>query len=206
VIRTFLVQTFVITSGSMEDTLLIGDFLVVNRLALGARIPGTVVRVPGYAEPERGDVLVFESGQEQEPRIVKRLIGLPGDTLEMRAKQLFINGMVQNEPYVKNIDSAGDPYDPEMIWQRSHLLPGTDATTYSPTRDNWGPIVVPDGSYFMLGDNRDGSRDSRFWGPVERWRLMGEPVFFYYSYDRDSPTPFAFFREGRWDRIGRMVH
>jgi signal peptidase I len=190
----------------MEDSLLIGDFLVVNRLALGARIPGTQVRVPGYGEPERGDVLVFESGQEQDPNLVKRLIGLPGETIEMRGKQVLIDGVLLNEPYVKHFDSAGDPYDPAMDWQRSHLLPGTDPATYSPTRDNWGPIVVPDGSYFFLGDNRDGSRDSRFWGPIERWRLMGKPIFLYYSYDRDSSTPFAFFREGRWDRIGSMIH
>jgi signal peptidase I len=206
VIRTFLVQTFVITSGSMEDTLLVGDFLMVNRLALGTRLPGTLARTPGYSEPRRGEVLVFDPAHEDRMKLVKRLVGMPGDTLEMREKRLFVNGAEADEPYVRWQDPTGDDEHPWMTWQQAHLLPGEDPASYRPTRDNWGPILVPEGMYFMLGDNRDFSLDSRYWGLIERWRIEGRAMFFYFSYDRDAATPFAFIRRARWERIGRSVH
>lgn len=208
IIRTFLIQTFVITSGSMEDSLLIGDFLVVNRLALGTRLPGTLIRTPGYSEPHRGDVLVFDPAHEDEMKLVKRLIGLPGDTVEMRERALYLNGVLQDEPYVvwKDTTGEGDQEDSRMAWQMAHLLPGVDPATYRPTRDTWGPLVVPEGFYFMLGDNRDYSYDSRYWGLIERWRIEGRAMFFYYSYDRSSTVPFRFIREARWERIGDWIH
>ncbi len=205
VIRGFLVQTFVITSGSMEETLLVGDFLMVNRLALGTRIPGTLARTPGYSEPRLGEVLVFDPAHEDRMKLVKRLVGMPGDTLEMRAKVLFRNGERQEEPWVKWEDPLGDDEHPWMGWQYDHLAPGVDPAEYRPTRDNWGPLVVPEGHYFMLGDNRDFSLDSRYWGLIERWRIEGKAMFFYFSYDRDSPRAFSFLREVRWDRIGRAI-
>lgn len=205
VIRTFLVQTFVIISGSMEDTLLVGDFLMVNRLAFGSRIPGTDIRTPGYSEPRFRDVVIFDPQHEDDMSLVKRIVGLPGDTLEMRQKELYRNGELQEEPFVKWTDFSGDHADPMMGWQFAHLAPGVDVETYRPTRDNWGPLVVPSGHYFMLGDNRDQSLDSRFWGLVEDWRVQGRAMFFYFSYDRDSTTPFAVLREVRWDRIGRRI-
>jgi len=205
VIRGFLVQTFVITSGSMEETLLVGDFLMVNRLALGTRIPGTLARTPGYSEPKRGEVLVFDPAHEDRMKLVKRLVGMPGDTLEMRGKVLFLNGERQEEAYVKSEDPLGDDEHPWMVWQFDHLAPGVNPAEYRPSRDNWGPLVVPEGFYFMLGDNRDFSLDSRYWGLIERWRIEGKAMFFYFSYDRDSPAPFSFVREVRWDRIGRRI-
>ncbi len=205
IIRTFLVQTFVITSGSMEETLLVGDFLMVNRLGLGTRIPGTQTLTPGYSEPQRGDVLVFDPPHEDGIKLVKRLVGMPGDTLEMREKRLFINGTLQEEAYVQWGDPNGDDRHPWMSWQKDHILPRVDAESYDPTRDTWGPLVVPDGHYFMLGDNRDFSLDSRYWGLIERWRIEGKAMFFYFSYDRESNAPFAFVREVRWDRLGDRI-
>ncbi len=205
VIRSFLLQTFVITSGSMEDTLLVGDFLMVNRAALGSPVPGTNLRVPGYSEPRRGEVLIFDPAHEDRMKLVKRLVGMPGDTLAMEDKVLSVNGQVQEEAYAKWLDPEGDDRHPWMEWQREHLLPAEDAEAYSPTRDNWGPIVVPEGNYFMLGDNRDFSLDSRYWGLIERWRLEGRALFFYYSYDREAPTPLAFIQEARWGRIGQWI-
>jgi len=205
VIRGFLVQTFVIISGSMEDTLLVGDFVMVNRLALGTRLPGTTILTPGYSEPRRGDVLVFDPAHEGgRIKLVKRLIGMPGDTLQMRDGRLQINGSFVDEPYVKR-GGVDDHHDPEMLWQLAHLLPEADSASRTPTRDNWGPLAVPQGRYFLLGDNRDGSRDSRYWGLIERWRLEGRAMFFYFSYNRDSAAPFAFLREIRWDRIGNSI-
>jgi len=205
VIRSFLIQTFVITSGSMEDTLMVGDFLIVDRVAMGTRIPGTLARTPGYSEPRRWDVLVFDPAHEERMKLVKRVVGMPGDTLQMREKQLYLNGEPQDEPWVRWDDPDGDDQHPWMDWQADHLVDDVDANGYAPTRDNWGPLVVPEENYFMLGDNRDFSLDSRYWGLIERWRLEGRALFFYYSYDRDSVTPFRFIREARWDRIGNRI-
>lgn len=204
VLRTFLVQTFVITSGSMEETLLVGDMLVVNRAAIGSRIPGTPLRIPGYSSVDRGDVLVFDPPHEETLKLIKRLIGMPGDRLEMRNRVLYRNGEAVDEPYVVHSD-VGDEMHPWMSWQREYLAPGVDVATYAPTRDNWGPIVVPEDHYFMLGDNREKSFDSRYWGLLEAWRLEGRAVFTYYSYNKDSFRPFPAIREVRWGRIGQGI-
>ena len=205
ILRTFLVQTFVITSGSMEQSLLVGDFLMVNRVALGSRIPGTQVRIPGYSEPHRGEIIVFDPPHEDELMLVKRLIGMPGDTLEMRNKVLYLNGEAQVEPYAQHLDSGGDDAHPWMEWQKDHLLAGADRAAYRPTRDNWGPIVIPMDRYFMMGDNRDRSLDSRYWGLLERWRLEGRAVFIYFSYNKGSYRPFPWIREARWSRVGDLI-
>lgn len=201
-IRTFLVQTYVITSGSMEHTLLVGDMLVVNRLAIGSRIPGTQIRIPGYSKPRRGDVLVFDPHHEVDMKLVKRLMGLPGDTLEMRNGALFLNDERLDEPYL-NDARRRDDRSPDMAWQREYLVAGVDRDSYVPSRHDWGPIVVPDGYYFMLGDNRDESLDSRYWGLLEAWRLEGRVLFKYFSYNRGSYRSFPALREIRWGRIGK---
>ena len=213
-LRTFLVQTFVITSGSMEDTLLVGDFLVVNRAGIGSRVPFTDLRIPGYSRPRRGDVIVFDPAHEVKLMLVKRLVGMPGDTLSMRNRQLYLNGQPVDEPYVKHIPDIGDDFpdprvltpDRDMSWQYKHHAPSVDSATYRPSRDNWGPVVVPPDFYFMLGDNREQSLDSRYWGLVEGWRLEGRAVFIYFSYTLDSFLPFAFLREVRLPRIGDVIH
>jgi len=203
-LRTFIVQTFVITSGSMESTLLVGDMLVVNRAAIGTRVPGTGLRIPGYSRPHRGDVLVFDPPHEETLKLIKRLVGMPGDTLEMRNRTLYIDGVAQDEPYIRHTPHADEPH-PWMDWQRDHLVDGVDPRTYTPTRDNWGPIVVPPDRYFMLGDNREESLDSRYWGLLEGWRLEGRAMFKYYSYNKESYRPFPWIREVRWGRIGRGI-
>lgn len=200
-LRTFLVQTFVITSGSMKETLLVGDMLVVNRAALGSRIPGTSLTIPGYSAPRLGDIIVFDPPHEETIMLIKRLVGMPGDTLEMRNRVLYRNGDRMDEPYVVH-DDVADGSDPRMDWQRDHLAAEVDLITYEPTRDNWGPLVIPQDRYFMLGDNREQSLDSRYWGLLERWRLEGRAVFTYFSYNRDSFRPFPWIREVRWGRIG----
>ncbi|MDH3205025.1 MAG: signal peptidase I [Gemmatimonadota bacterium] len=203
-LRTFLIQTFVITSGSMEETLLVGDMLVVNRAALGSRIPGTNIRIPGYSSPRWGDVLVFDPPHEETIMLIKRLVGMPGDTVEMRSRVLYRNGERVEEPYVVHADVVDEPH-PWMVWQRDYLTSEVDASTYSPTRDNWGPLVIPEGHYFTLGDNRERSLDSRYWGLLERWRLEGRAVFTYFSYNKDSFRPFPWIREIRWGRLGDAI-
>ncbi len=205
VLKAFLIQTFVITSGSMETTLLVGDFLVVNRVALGSPIPFTGLRIPGYSAPHRWDVIVFDPPHEEGMKLVKRLVGMPGDTLAMKDQVLYVNGKAQDEPWVHTTD-APDDAAPEMAWQRDYLAPGVDPATYHPTRDNWGPLVVPPDRYFMMGDNRENSYDSRYWGMLERWRLDGRAEVIYFSYDKQSYKPFPWIREIRWGRIGSGIH
>lgn len=203
VIRTFLVEAFRIPTGSMENTLLAGDFLLVNKAVYGAKVPLTRIRTPSFSEPARGDVVVFEPPHEPGRNYVKRLIGMPGDTLEMRNKTLFLNGRPQHEPYTRHSDFS-DNYASDMFWQCEHA-PDGQSDYCRPTRDSWGPVVVPAGHYFMLGDNRDDSEDSRYWGFVERSALKGRPLFIYYSYDPASGLAAPWLRSIRWGRIGSTV-
>jgi signal peptidase I len=204
VLRTLVVQTFVIVSESMRETLLVGDMLVANRMAVGPRIPGTERHLPGYATLRRGDVVVFDPHHERDMKLVKRLLGLPGDTLEMRSGTLWLNGHVLDEPYVRQ-GTVPDEASSQFSWQRQFLVAVADSASYRPTRETWGPLVVPDGHYFMLGDNRDDSYDSRYWGPLATWRVEARVSFLYFSYNRDSYRAFPALREIRWNRLGRGV-
>jgi signal peptidase I len=204
VIRTFVVEAFKIPTSSMENTLLVGDFLLVNKAVYGAEIPGTGVHLPAFAEPERGDVVVFNPPHDPGKNYVKRLVGIPGDTLLMRDKGLFLNGVSIDEPYAQFIDRRGDAAHPAMRWQSNHLIASTGGD-YQPTRDNWGPIVVPEGRFFMLGDNRDNSEDSRYWGFVPREAIRGRPWFVYYSFDAESMGRAPWLRALRWGRIGEAI-
>jgi signal peptidase I len=203
VLRTFLVEAFRIPSSSMERTLLVGDFLFVNKALYGAEIPLIHTHLPAFRDPRRGDVVVFDSRTEIGVKVVKRLIGLPGDTVQMKNGVLWRNGAAPREPYIEHVDSLEDPSDPMMReWQVTYLLPSVDRNTYRPTRDNWGPVVVPPGQYFVMGDNRDNSFDSRYWGFVPRGVIRGRPIFIYYSFDHDSWRALPFLTAIRWSRIG----
>lgn len=203
-IRAFLVEAFKIPTSSMENTLLVGDFLIVNKAVYGAEIPGVHLRVPGFAEPERGDVIVFNPPHDPTKNYVKRLIGLPGDTLEMRGKDVYVNSVLQEEPYARYLDQGGDAVHPSMSWQHRFLPGSLEAREYRPSRDNWGPIVVPEGRFFVLGDNRDNSEDSRYWGFVKREAIRGRPWFIYYSFQpRDDGM--SWLRDIRWERIGGRI-
>ncbi|MFW6201236.1 MAG: signal peptidase I [Gemmatimonadota bacterium] len=207
VIRTFVVEAFRIPTGSMENTLLVGDFLLVNKAVYGGEIPGTDVTLPSFDVPHRGDVIVFFPPHEPDKNYVKRLIGVPGDTLWMRDQTLYRNGRAIREPYVRHSDPSGrqDMFVPSMLWQRRYLASGIDPGRYRPTRDNWGPIVVPRDRYFVLGDNRDDSEDSRYWGFVGKEAVKGQPLFVYYSFDPTSIRPFPWLSGIRWGRIGNSI-
>lgn len=203
-VRTFVVEAFKIPTGSMESTLLVGDFLLVNKAVYGAEIPGTDIHLPAFAEPHRGDVIVFNPPHEPDKNYVKRLVAEPGDTVEMRNKRLYLNGVAIDEPYVRVIDRSGDARHAGMRrWQSEYLVAAT--TEYTPSRDTWGPLVVPDSSYFVLGDNRDNSEDSRYWGFVDRARIRGKPWFVYYSFDPSSREGPPWLRAVRWTRIGHLI-
>ena len=208
-VRALVVEAFRIPSGSMEGTLLIGDFLLVNKLLYGAELPVVKRQLPPIRDPRHGDVVVFRWPEDPRKHFVKRLVGLPGDTLEMRGGVLWRNGTPQRERYARQIASAGDGPAMEFLWQRAVLLPSADPAHYPPSRDDWGPIVVTPRHYFMLGDNRDNSLDSRYWGFVPDSLVRGAPLLVYFSLRPDSTTrghaPMAWTSRVRWDRLGAWV-
>jgi len=229
-VRAFFVEAFRIPSGSMIPTLLVGDWLFVNKLVYGPHVPFTNVALPGYAEPKRGEVVVFESpyqadeaaiGNDPTPTLVKRLVGVPGDTLYMRQGVLYVNGMAQRQGYAAANNPVGDPNEvhPLFDWQKEYALKQSrfGPAPAQPTHDNWGPLVVPPERYFMLGDNRYCSKDGRYWGLVPRDNVRGRPLFVYYSYRASDPgsspacnpdqsdDALPFITDVRWSRIGHQI-
>ncbi|HUX35219.1 MAG TPA: signal peptidase I [Gemmatimonadaceae bacterium] len=206
VIRTFFVEAFKIPTGSMENTLQVGDFLLVNKLAYGAEVPFTHERLPALEHPKFGDVIVFDWPVDPTKNFVKRLVGLPGDTLSMHDGILVRNGRTMRERYVRREDPDLDPSGEDFAWQRDYLVRSAHAAVrYNPSRNNWGPIVVPPKHYFVLGDNRDNSLDSRYWGFVPDSLVTGRPILIYYSYAPDSNQALAWVTHVRWKRLGEFV-
>ena len=177
VVRTFAFQAFRIPTSSMENTLLPGDFLFVNKFAYGAMVPGLNTRLPGYSEPKRGDIIVFQFPEDPSQDYIKRCIALGGDTVEVRDKKVYVNGeMVSDQDYAVH-------RDPKMM---------------PDVRDNLAAFKVPEGHLFMMGDNRDFSYDSRFWGAVDMKLVRGKAWITYFSWDKDSKLP-------RFDRMFRWI-
>ncbi len=211
ILRAVLVEAYKIPSGSMESTLLVGDFLLVNKLVYGATIPLTSVRLPAVRDLRRGDVVVFEWPVDQSKNFVKRLVALPGDTVAMQQGVLLLNGVEQDERYVVHTDPGMDPVAEDFRWQRSYLVRTASAAQvppargYRPSRNNWGPLVVPEKHFFALGDNRDNSLDSRYWGFVPDSLVRGTPMLVYYSYVPDSTTSASWLTNIRWRRLGERI-
>ena len=219
-IRAFFVEAYRIPSGSMIPALLVGDWLFVNKLVYGPNVPFTSVNLPGYADPKRGEVVVFKSpyqpdeaeiGNDPTPTLVKRLVGMPGDTIYMREGVLHINGTPQRQGYGAEQNPKGDPNEvhPLFDWQKKVgiIKSRFGAAPEQPTHDNWGPFVVPLGHYFMMGDNRYNSKDSRYWGFVPRENVRGRPIFVYYTYvpQEESDKALSFITDIRWGRIGHLI-
>jgi len=225
-IKTLFVEAFRIPSGSMIPTLLVGDWLFVNKLAYGPTIPFTNSHLPGYTSPKHGDVVVFVSPYQADnapdftPTLVKRLIGMPGDTLLMRDGVLSLNGVPQRQSFAdSNPKGDNSAPAPNFTWQHGIEVKGSrfGPPPEQPTLGNWGPLVIPADRYFMMGDNRYCSKDSRYWGVVPRDNIRGRPLFVYYSYvpgpgdsndacsGQVSDRPIPFITDIRWSRIGHWV-
>ena len=173
-IRTFVVQAFKIPTGSMENNLLIGDHLVVNKFVFGPT-ESSIERALLPTRPvRRGDVVVFKYPEEPDRDFIKRVVGLPGETVEIRNKQVFIDGKPLDEPYAHFIDAPLRPEDPEYGLHSSDSI-----------RDSWGPQTVPAGELLVLGDNRDNSRDSRYWGFLPVDQVKGRALLIYWSINAD---------------------
>ncbi len=196
-IRVFLVQAFKIPSGSMIPSLQIGDHILVNKLAYGLQIPqdcefeASLLPVTCYSstmlvefeKPKRGDIIVFRYPEDEHKDFIKRVIGLPGDTIHIRNKLVYVNGEpFQDKPFTQRVD------------------PGIIDGRINP-RDNFGPITVPPDSYFVMGDNRDQSLDSRFWGYVQEHKIKGRAFLVYWSWHGQG----SLMEWVRWNRIGKVI-
>jgi len=179
-ITTFVVKMYKIPSRSMVPTLLVGDQLVVNKFIYGIKIPYFRNTILSITDPQRGDIVVFIYPQDRSLDFIKRVIGIGGDTIEIQDKKIFINGKL----FTDNIGIYSD----KMIYPRS-LQP----------RDNFGPVTVPQGSLFVMGDNRDESMDSRFWGFVDLKDVQGKAFIIYWSWNPDEQSI-------RWQRLGKLLN
>lgn len=214
-LRTFILEAYRIPSGSMIPSLLIGDWLFVNKLVYGPHVPFTNTSLPGYRDPGRGDVVVFKSPTQVDqpwdpnPTLVKRLVGMPGDTIYMRKGVLYVNGVVSKQNFpTATADQVYDSVDPLFDWQKRIGLGASrfGAAPGQPTHDNWGPFVVPARHYFMMGDARYNSKDSRYWSFVPRENIRGQPMFVYYAYNADDSDKFMpFLTDIRWTRLGHWI-
>jgi signal peptidase I len=203
-IRTFVVQAFKIPTGSMENNLLIGDHLLVNKFLLGPTASRLERALLPFGTVRRGDILVFKYPEDPDRDYIKRVIGLPGETVEVRAKTVYINGKGIEEPYVQFLEppsSGGEFYE----------------VTSFDVRERYGPVTVPADQFFMMGDNRDNSADSRYWGFLPRDYIKGKALVIYWSYEADrddyeDETAGAtikglgsvfvhFFTKTRWERM-----
>ena len=183
VVRSFVVQAFKIPSSSMEPTLLIGDHLLVNRLSYAIKVPFTDIVLLRLGKPERGDVIVFRYPVDRTKDFIKRVIAKEGDVVEIKDKVVYINGI--------RVDY------PQAVYAESSVIPG-----FLNQRDNTGPVTVPKDSYFVMGDNRDRSLDSRFWGFVQYDDLVGKALILYFSWDNKAADLVHYIR---WTRIGSLL-
>lgn len=173
-IRAFLFQAFTIPSGSMLNTIQIGDYLLVNKFLYGVKIPFTDKYLFRGEDPQRGDIIVFKFPGDESVDYIKRIVGVPGDVIEVKNKQLYRNGEAVKESYIQHTH-------PNFIGRL----------------DNVGPVTVPEDEYFVMGDNRDNSEDSRAWGTVSREKIHGKAWRIYWSWEKGNGP--------RWSRLGRLV-
>ena len=178
VIRAYVIQAFKIPSGSMIPTLLIGDHILVNKFIYGTTIPFTDKRTLVLRKPEKGDIIVFKFPENPKKDFIKRVIATEGDVVEERNKLIYLNGKAVAEPYAQHVDSL----------LRSGM---------NDPRDNFGPVTVPKDKLFVMGDNRDQSYDSRYWGFVDLKAVLGKALIIYWSWDPDNMA--------RFNRIGRLI-
>jgi signal peptidase I len=187
-VRTWVVQAFKIPTGSMENNLLIGDHLLVNKMVFGPTATPIERALLPVRDIRRGDIVVFKYPNEPERDFIKRVIAFPGETLELRAKKVYVNGQPLDEPYVHFLTPASE---------------GGEVTSLD-VRERYGPVTVPADQYFVMGDNRDNSQDSRYWGYLPRHYIKGKALMIYWSFDADAEG--SLFTKVRWERLLHQIH
>jgi len=193
-VRTFVVQAFKIPTGSMENNLLIGDHLLVNKFVFAPTLTGAERTLLPIDPVRRGDIIVFKYPEQPDRDFIKRVIGLPGETIELRNKKVHINGTPLEEPYVHFI------FPPEDGPSGAPGLPDFDVTR------SYGPVTVPERHYFMMGDNRDNSQDSRYWGFMPEEYVKGKALFVYFSFGESAGGLSGLLGNVRWNRILHQIH
>ncbi|KAF0145774.1 MAG: signal peptidase I [Nitrospirae bacterium] len=178
-IRAYIIQAFKIPSGSMIPTLVIGDHILVNKFLYGTKIPFSETMVLEFTKPEKGDIIVFKYPEDPSRDFIKRVVAVEGDVVESKNKAIYVNGKQTSEPYTQHTDNSIRPMGIEP-------------------RDNFGPLIVPRNKFFVMGDNRDQSYDSRYWGYVDRKDIKGKALILYWSWDSKNNWV-------RFSRIGRLV-
>lgn len=178
-IRAYIIQAFKIPSGSMIPTLVIGDHILVNKFLYGTKIPFSETMVLEFTKPEKGDIIVFKYPEDPARDFIKRVVAVEGDVVESKNKVIYVNGKQTSEPYTQHTDNSIRPMGIEP-------------------RDNFGPLIVPRNKFFVMGDNRDQSYDSRYWGYVDRKDIKGKALILYWSWDSKNNWV-------RFARIGRLV-
>jgi signal peptidase I len=204
----FIAQATQVPTESMKPTILVGDHFFLDKFAFPANYPAFMTKILPTRHIERGNIVAFKSPENPKIPFIKRVIGLPGETMEIRDKVVYINGKMLEEPYKYFIDS--NTYERGSGIPRDYII-----------RDNYGPLKIPANSYFMMGDNRDNSNDSRYWGVVNGNNIIGKPLFIYWSYEADPYDPRSksilehiqeygsvainFFSKTRWSRTGKIL-
>lgn len=183
-IRAFVVQAFEIPSSSMEPTLLVGDYLLVNKFTYGIRIPYTNIKFFQFKKPRRGDVIVFIFPLDPSKDFIKRVIGTEGEKVEITRNKIYVNDRLVDDPW-------------------GHFVTNDLPRSYLRRMEDFGPVVVPKDSLFVLGDNRDNSEDSRFWGFLNVNAVLGKALVIYFSWDQNADR---LFDKVRWSRLGRLIH
>jgi signal peptidase I len=189
-VRSSVVQAFWVPSGSMLPTIQIGDHIFVNKLAYGFQLP-FLGQVAKFSSPERNDIVVFISPVDHSTDLIKRIVAVAGDQVEIKGKRLFVNGKQVTEPYAHFTDRSG-----HLVPAANYMAQNGSSGADTAPRDNYGPITVPQGKFFVLGDNRDRSYDSRFWGFADVADVKGRATFVYWSWNSDTHRP----------RIDRFFH
>lgn len=190
-IRTFVVQAFKIPTGSMEPNLLIGDHLLVNKFVFGPTLSKAERLALPLRDVRRGDVVVFKYPEDPERDFIKRVIGLPGETIELKDHRIHVNGRPIEEPYAHYLPRPENPVQHE--------------TTSDDVRDRYGPVVVPPNAFFVMGDNRDNSQDSRYWGFLPKENIKGKALMIYWSFD-GSDGWLSVLTGTRWARLLHQIH
>ena len=196
IIKSTIVEAYQIPTGSMENTILVGDFILGNKFIFGIRIPGTDWKLPAFKDPRPGDIIIFKYPRDPSQNYIKRAIAVGGQTVQIKDKKVYVDGKIMDFP------KHGKFTDPNI--RDKTLIEGLIYPKGAGNRDNYGPITVPEDQIFVMGDNRDESFDSRYWGLVPMKNVLGEGMIIYWSWDKTIPL-YNFIERVRWSRIGTIL-